>query len=107
MRKKRKEDIVTFFKEFKAYCNTFAPGKPMMLATNSFDIPNGMDTYPDLLKHLDILCPFGFARMPKEDLKGLEAANLLQKYVMKRKLIYGLIWRLFYSTRIIHYILGL
>lgn len=79
MRKKRKEDIVTFFKEFKAYCNTFAPGKPMMLATNSFDIPNGMDTYPDLLKHLDILCPFGFARMPKEDLKGLEAANLLQK----------------------------
>ena len=77
--KEEEEDIVTFFKEFKAYCNTFAPGKPMMLATNSFDIPNGMDTYPDLLKHLDILCPFGFARMPKEDLKGLEAANLLQK----------------------------
>ena len=22
----------------------------MMLATNSFDIPNGMDTYPDLLE---------------------------------------------------------
>ena len=36
--KEEEEDIVTFFKEFKAYCNTFAPGKPMMLATNSFDI---------------------------------------------------------------------
>lgn len=79
MRKKRKGDIVNFFKELKSYCTTFAPGKPIMMATNSFDIPNGMDTYPELLKHLDILCPFGFARMPKGDLTGKEAALMLQK----------------------------
>lgn len=79
MRKKRKDDIVNFFKEFKAYCSGFAPGKPVMLATNSFEIPNGMDTYPALLEHLDILCPFGFARMPEGDLTGKEAADLLQK----------------------------
>lgn len=79
MRKKRKDDIVNFFKEFKAWTNSFAPGKPVMLATNSFEIPNGMDTYPELLKHLDILCPFGFARMPANDLTGKEAADLLQK----------------------------
>lgn len=78
-RKKRKEDIVNFFKEFKAYCNGFAPGKPIMLATNSFEVSNGMDTYPALLEQLDILCPFGFARMPQGDLTGKEAAIMLQK----------------------------
>lgn len=78
MRKKRKDDIVNFFKEFKDYCNSFAPAKPVMLATNSFEVPNGMDTYPELLKHLDILCPFGFARMPEGDLTGKESAEMLQ-----------------------------
>ena len=38
-----------------------------------------MDTYPELLKYLDILCPFGFARMPATDISGKEAADLLQK----------------------------
>ena len=36
MRKKRKDDIVNFFKEFKAYCNALAPDKQIMMATNSF-----------------------------------------------------------------------
>lgn len=78
LRQQRKDDIVTFFKELKSYCSTFAPGKPIMLATNSFEVPNGMDTYPKLLEHLDILCPFGFARMPVGDLTGKEAADMLQ-----------------------------
>ena len=50
-----------------------------MLATNSMKVPNALDTYPKLLQHLDILCPFGFARMPKNDLTGKEAADLLQE----------------------------
>lgn len=78
MRKKRKGDIVNFFREMKAFCSDFAPSKPLMLATNSFEVPVGMDTYPELLRHLDILCPFGFARMPEGDLSGREAALLLQ-----------------------------
>ena len=32
-----------------------------------------------IMEHLDILCPFGFARMPDGDLTGKEAANMLQK----------------------------
>lgn len=79
LRQKRKDDIVDFFKEFKAWTNSFAPGRPVMLATNAFDVPHGMDTYPKLLEHLDILCPFGFARMPEGDLTGKEAAALLQQ----------------------------
>lgn len=77
-RLKRKNDIVTFFSEFKNHCQQFAPSKPVMLATNSMNVPTGLDTYPQLLSHLDILCPFGFARMPKNDLTGKEVADLLQ-----------------------------
>lgn len=75
----RKDEIVTFFKEFREFTNSFAPGKPVMLATNSMGVPYGADTYPKLLEHLDILCPFGFARMPEGDLTGHEAAQMLQK----------------------------
>lgn len=77
--KQRKAEIVHFFKEFKAFCSALAPEKPVMLATNSFDVPVGLDTYPELLKYLDILCPFGFARMPETDLTGKQAADMLQK----------------------------
>lgn len=79
LRAKRKRDIVDFFREFKSYCAILAPGKPVMLATNSMQVPKGKDTYPALLENLDILCPFGFARMPKTDLTGEEAAQTLQK----------------------------
>ena len=79
MRAQRKREIVTFFKEFKSFCNSLAPGKPVMLATNSFGIRDGLDTYPALLENLDILCPFGFARMPEGDITGQEAAGILQE----------------------------
>ncbi len=76
---RRQKDIVEFFKVFKEYSSTLAPDKPVMLATSSYDVLKGVNIYPDLLKHLDILCPFGFARMPEGDLTGEEAANKLQQ----------------------------
>ena len=76
----RKKEIVNFFREFKKYTSQFAPEKPVMLATNSMEVLKGADTYPALLQNLDILCPFGFARMPKGDLTGKEAADILQKF---------------------------
>lgn len=51
-----------------------------MLATNSMGVLDGADAYPALLQNLDILCPFGFARMPKGDLTGKEAADILQNF---------------------------
>lgn len=74
----RKGEIVKFFREFGEYCNAMAPGKPVMLATNSFDVLGAEKTYLDLFDHLDILCPFGFARMPENDITGKEAADFLQ-----------------------------
>lgn len=78
MQQIRKREIVDFFKEFKSYCRSFAPDKPIMLATSSFDVLKAVDTYPCLMENLDILCPFGFARMPEGDLDGGEVATILQ-----------------------------
>ena len=72
-------DIVNFFKEFKAYVYKIAPDKPIMLATNSHNIRGAEDTYRKLLPNLDILCPFGFHRMPATDLTGEQAATKLQQ----------------------------
>ena len=80
---KRKAELVHFFKEFRAYARTLAPDKPVMLATNCHDIKNSAGFYPELLQNLDILCPFGFHRMPKGDYTGSEAAKILQDYCDK------------------------
>lgn len=77
-KKEIREQTIRFFKEFKTFCGTIAPDKPIMLATNSMNIPSGAEYYPRLLENLDILCPFGFARMPEGDLSGKEAADILQ-----------------------------
>ncbi|MCK4822331.1 DUF4434 domain-containing protein [bacterium] len=71
-------EIVQFFKEFRAHVRTLAPDKPVLLASNCHHIKLGLDVYPRLLAHLDILCPFGFHRMPADDMSGEEAAALLQ-----------------------------
>lgn len=80
MRDLRKKEMIHFFKEFKAFCTSIAPARPIMLATNSMQVPLGADAYPALLKYLDVLCPFGFARMPDGDLTGKQAADMLQKF---------------------------
>lgn len=80
MKRVRKREIADFFREFKGFTQTMAPDKPVMLATNSMGVLDGADAYPALLENLDILCPFGFARMPEGDLTGKEAADLLQRF---------------------------
>lgn len=76
----RQKEIVHFFKEFQNYVRTLAPDKPVMLASNSHHIELGLEVYPKLLEHLDILCPFGFHRQPAGDLSGEEAAEKLQQF---------------------------
>lgn len=80
MKAVRKKEIADFFRDFKEMTGKIAPDKPLMLATNSMGIMDGADAYPALLENLDILCPFGFARMPEGDLTGKEAADLLQTF---------------------------
>ncbi|NOY57653.1 MAG: DUF4434 domain-containing protein, partial [Calditrichaeota bacterium] len=77
--KRHHADIVHFFKDFQAYVRKLAPDKPVMLASNCHHVRRGLAVYPQLLPYIDILCPFGFARMPQGDMTGEEAAALLQK----------------------------
>lgn len=77
-RELRRGEIIKFFSELGNWCHSFAPGRPLMLATNSFDVKSAGSAYMKLLEHLDILCPFGFARMPESDISGKEAADFLQ-----------------------------
>ncbi|ULQ55773.1 DUF4434 domain-containing protein [Flavihumibacter rivuli] len=73
-----RQEIVMFFKEFSEHVRKLAPGKPVMLATNSHNLRGAENTYRALLPNLDILCTFGFHRMPSTDLSGEEAALKLQ-----------------------------
>ncbi len=74
----RWRQIADFCREFRAHCRALAPDKPVMLASNSHFVPRAIDAYRQLLPHLDILCPFGFHRMPSGDIPGEQAAQLLQ-----------------------------
>lgn len=74
----RREELIHFFREFKSHCVSLAPEKPLMLATNCHHVQKGSEYYPRLLEHLDILCPFGFQRMPEDDISADDAAAYLQ-----------------------------
>lgn len=75
----QRQNIVAFFHEFSSFVHGLAPDKPVMLATNSQHLRGAEEAYHRLLPDLDILCTFGFHRMPAGDLTGEEAAALLQK----------------------------
>jgi hypothetical protein len=49
-----------------------------MFAPNTMGLRSSRDVWPQVLEHIDIVCPFGFHRMPSGDLTGEEAAQLWQ-----------------------------
>ena len=69
---------LSFSREFTAYVHRIAPDKPVMLAPNCWNVPGAEATYRQLLPQVDILCPFGFHRMPERGQTGEQAAALLQ-----------------------------
>ena len=69
-------EITHFFAEFQKYCRSLAPEKPVMLAPNAHGLLKSQDVWPQVLEHIDILCPFAFARMPKGDVTGEQAAGI-------------------------------
>jgi len=75
----RRREIVDFFRRFQEHVRRLAPDKPVLLASNCHRIAEAGDYYRQLLSYCDILCPFGFHRMPAGDLSGHEAARRLQK----------------------------
>ncbi|HOY59006.1 MAG TPA: DUF4434 domain-containing protein [Verrucomicrobiota bacterium] len=74
----QRREMIEFFRAFTAHVRRHAPDKPVLLATNPYGLRGAEAAYRQLLPHLDILGPFGFHRMPEGDLKGEQAATLLQ-----------------------------
>lgn len=74
-----RREILRFFTQFQAFCHRLAPEKPVLLAPNTFGLRDAREVWPQLLEHIDIVCPFGFGRMPQGDLTGEQAADLWQK----------------------------
>jgi hypothetical protein len=73
-----RQQVIEFFRQFQAWCRHLAPEKPVMLAPNTMGLRSSRDIWPQVLEHIDIICPFGFHRMPPGDLSGEEAAQLWQ-----------------------------
>ncbi|MEN6459007.1 MAG: DUF4434 domain-containing protein [Thermoguttaceae bacterium] len=74
-----RQEIVDFFRDFTPFAHRLAPDKPVMLAPNCFHVRGVEQVYRKLLPNLDILCPFGYHRMPpKEPMTGEQTAALMQ-----------------------------
>jgi len=73
-----RQEIVTFFREFQAFCRGLAPEKPIMLAPNAHGMLKSQDAWPLVLEHVDIVCPFAFHRMPSGDITGEQSAEIWQ-----------------------------
>lgn len=71
--------VAEFFREYRVHCRALTPEKPIMLAPNCFYMPKGEKGWPAILRHLDILCPFGWNRMPAGDTRGTEMYQWLQR----------------------------
>lgn len=73
-----RHQVVDYFRKFQAWSRRVAPEKPVMLAPNTMDLRQSRNVWPFVLRHVDIVCPFGFDRMPPGDLTSEEAAQLWQ-----------------------------
>ena len=72
------KEIVSFFRGFREHVHRFAPQKPIMLAPNCHFMKQAETAWRELMQYSDIVCPFGFHRMPESDVSGEEIAAWLQ-----------------------------
>lgn len=74
-----RKEIVEFFKGFREFTHRFAPQKPIMLAPNCHFMAQAESAWRELVHYCDIVCPFGFHRMPQGDVSGEEVSAWFQK----------------------------
>ncbi len=74
-----RKEIVEFFEGFREHVHRFAPQKPIMLAPNCHHLAQAESTWRQVMRYCDIVCPFGFHRMPDGDVSGEEAAKWFQR----------------------------
>lgn len=75
---RRWREVVEFFREFKAFVNRLSPTKPVALAPSNYRFQDFEREWSEILKNVDILLPFGFAR-DLESLNIREIADICKK----------------------------
>ncbi|MHA1872189.1 MAG: DUF4434 domain-containing protein [Promethearchaeota archaeon] len=83
-----RSEVLFYFREFRKHIDQLSPDKKILLASNCHYVPQAIDFYPKLMKNIDILSPFGFNRMPKDDLSRDEVIHLLHELCDP----YGKLW---------------
>lgn len=59
-------DMIHFFSEFKKFANSMNPLMPIMTACNSYNWDKHANDWVKILEHVDIVTPFGMARVDPE-----------------------------------------
>jgi len=73
----QREEMISYVSELTALARQLSPHMYTLLATNTFGVGEAVSTYRRLLPSLDILCPFGYHRMPEGDLTESDVVSLL------------------------------
>lgn len=76
---KENAQIAEFFRGYREHVRALTPEMPVMMAPNSFYMLKAEKGWAAIMKHLDIMCPFGWNRMEKDDDQGAEVAKRIQK----------------------------
>jgi hypothetical protein len=74
-----RRELELFFAGLQAQCRRLAPEKPILFAPNTFGLRESHEAWEPILRHVDILCPFGFQRMPADDFTATEAVATWNK----------------------------
>lgn len=74
---KENAEIAEFFRAYREHVRALSPEMPVMMAPNSFYMLKAEKGWTAIMKHLDILCPFGWNRMRKDDAQGEQVAKRL------------------------------
>ena len=70
------KDIEAFFEEYSAFIHELTPTKPIALAPNNINMHLYKEQWATILKNIDILIPFGFARSHNNIQDILEMCSL-------------------------------
>ena len=69
-------DVIKFFASYQDFVRKLSPCMPVLFAPNNFGFEQHLDDWERVLKHIDILAPFGFARNPVKNIDTiLELCN--------------------------------
>ena len=65
-------DVIKFFASYQDFVRKLSPCIPVLFAPNNFGFERYLDDWEQVLKYIDILAPFGFARNPVKNIDTIQ-----------------------------------